>query len=228
MPAMAPSRESCEICHRTPRVRSDRSAEMPAPRGLGDDSMFFYMAGYCLAIRLVFFYSLVRTQVKFDTMKDHWLFLGVLFTAATGFLTYVFILSWQRFTWANWQVQIARNFGDPPVAGLSGRGVPAFDALLLADGEVRRGRDLLDPAPAGSAARLLLLDARGRGRRDDAASRRRATPGHDEGWAGWASCSSARVAVRGSRSIRAWPARRGDAGSAASTRRSHGPKRSRR
>ena len=76
--------------------------------------MFFYMASYYLAIKLVFFYSLVRIQIKFDTMKDHWLFLGVLFTAATAFLSYVFLLSWQQVTWANWQVQISRNFGVTP------------------------------------------------------------------------------------------------------------------
>ena len=49
----------------------------------------------------------------------------------------------------DWQVQVARNFGVTPVAGLSGRGVLAFDAVFLADGEVRRGRDLLDLAAAG-------------------------------------------------------------------------------
>jgi hypothetical protein len=76
--------------------------------------MFYYMATYCLAIRLVFFYSLVRIQIKYDTMKDHWLFLGVLFTTATGFLTYVFIWSWQEITWATWQVKIAKNFGVLP------------------------------------------------------------------------------------------------------------------
>jgi hypothetical protein len=88
--------------------------EMPAPHSLGDDSMFFYMAGYYLAIKLVFFYSLVRAQIKFDTLKDHWLFLGILFTAATGFLFYTFILSWQDFPWPSWQLKIARNFGILP------------------------------------------------------------------------------------------------------------------
>ena len=76
--------------------------------------MFFYMACYCLAIRLFFFYTLVRAQVKSDTMKDHWLFLGVLYTAASGFLNYVFIQSWQTIPWANWQVQVAQNFGVTP------------------------------------------------------------------------------------------------------------------
>jgi hypothetical protein len=87
---------------------------MHATRSQGDDPMFFYMASYCMAIRLVFFYSLVRAQIKSDTMKDHWLFLGVLYTAATAFLNYVFIMSWKPIPWANWQVQVAQNFGVTP------------------------------------------------------------------------------------------------------------------
>jgi hypothetical protein len=87
---------------------------MPALRGLGDDSMFYYLLISCMALRLVFFYSLVRILIKFDTMKDHWFFLGVLFTAATGFLAYMFLWSWAEITWPSWQVQIARNFGIVP------------------------------------------------------------------------------------------------------------------
>ena len=49
-----------------------------------------------------------------------------------------------------------------------------------------------------------------------------------KGRARWASCSSARVAARGSRSIRGWPARRAAARSAARRWRSPGPRRSRR
>jgi hypothetical protein len=76
--------------------------------------MFLSMAYTCLLMRMVFFYSLVRAQVKYDTMKDHWLFLGVLFTAVTAFLNYVFIQSWATVTWADWQVRIGRNFGVTP------------------------------------------------------------------------------------------------------------------
>jgi hypothetical protein len=87
---------------------------MPSPRRSRDDPMFFTMAAFYVGIRLVFFYSLVHTQVKYDTMKDHWLFLGALFTAATAFLSYIFFLSWQDITWASWQVQISQNFGITP------------------------------------------------------------------------------------------------------------------
>ena len=47
-------------------------------------------------------------------MKDHWLFLGILYTAGMAFLSYVFLLSWQKFPWASWQLQVARNFGILP------------------------------------------------------------------------------------------------------------------
>ncbi len=76
--------------------------------------MFQSMLYTCLLIRIVFFYSLVRAQIKYETMKDHWLFLGVLFTAATAFLSYVFIHSWVDFPWADWHLRIARNFGVTP------------------------------------------------------------------------------------------------------------------
>ncbi len=68
----------------------------------------------CFFLRVFFFYSLVRAQVKFDTLRDHWLFLGTLFTAATAFLNYVFIQSGGATQWPLLQLQIARNFGVTP------------------------------------------------------------------------------------------------------------------
>ncbi len=76
-------------------------------------------------MKAVFFFSLVRIQVKFDTMKDHWLFLGVLYTAGVAFLSYVFIMAtpWACLTGG---------------AGRSGfaKFLRPVDALLLADVEV--------------------------------------------------------------------------------------------
>jgi hypothetical protein len=76
--------------------------------------MFYYLAGYYLAIKAVFFFSLVRTLVKFETMKEHWLFLGVLYTAGVAFLSYVFLTSWQEFPWAPWQLSVAALVGVSP------------------------------------------------------------------------------------------------------------------
>jgi hypothetical protein len=78
--------------------------------------MFYYTAIYYLFLKAVFFFSLVRIQVKFDTMKDHWLFLGILYTAGVAFLSYVFLFSWMpEFPWPGWQLRVARNFGVTPV-----------------------------------------------------------------------------------------------------------------
>jgi hypothetical protein len=69
---------------------------------------------YYYFIKTVFFFSLVRTQIRSDLLKDHYLFLGILYTAAVTFLSYVFIVSWQNFPWAAWQRQIATNVGISP------------------------------------------------------------------------------------------------------------------
>ena len=76
--------------------------------------MFYSLAAYYLFMKAVFFYSLVRIQIKFETMQDHWLFLGILYTSGVAFLSYVFLLSWQAFPWADWQVRLAGNFGVSP------------------------------------------------------------------------------------------------------------------
>ena len=68
--------------------------------------MFLYVASYYLALKAVFFFSLVRIQIKFDTMKDHWLFLGILYTAGVAFLSYVFLFSWQKIAWDEWQLRV--------------------------------------------------------------------------------------------------------------------------
>jgi hypothetical protein len=81
--------------------------------------MFYSTAIYYLVLKAVFFFSLVRIQVKFDTMKDHWLFLGILYTAGVAFLSYVFLFAWrdpqQPFPWPAWHLRMARNFGLTPV-----------------------------------------------------------------------------------------------------------------
>jgi hypothetical protein len=76
--------------------------------------MFYTVALYYLALKAMFFFSLVRIQVKFDTMKDHWLFLGILYTAGVAFLSYVFLFGDRQFPWPAWQLRVSRNFGIAP------------------------------------------------------------------------------------------------------------------
>lgn len=69
---------------------------------------------YYSFIKVVFFFSLVRVQVRSDTMKENWLFFAILYTAAVAFLSWVFIMSWTAPPWPAWQLQVARNFGVTP------------------------------------------------------------------------------------------------------------------
>jgi hypothetical protein len=76
--------------------------------------MFSSILIYYYFIKIFFFFSLVRTQIKFDTMKDHWLFLGTLYTGGVAFLSYVFIVSWQDFIWPPWVTRVAETVGVRP------------------------------------------------------------------------------------------------------------------
>jgi len=71
-------------------------------------------AGYYYFIIIVFFFSLVRAQIKSDLMKDHFLFLGILYTGAVAFLSYVFLVSWQGqdiVPGRAWEFQLSRTLG---------------------------------------------------------------------------------------------------------------------
>ena len=93
--------------------------------------MFLLSRRLLLAMKAVFFFSLVRIQVKFETMKDHWLFLGILYTSGVAFLSYVFLMSWQEFPWADWQRRAGRaNRGDFALAGFPGRDTAASPRFI--------------------------------------------------------------------------------------------------
>ena len=78
--------------------------------------MLFSVALYFMFMKIFFFFSLVRLQIKFDTLRDHWLFLGVLYTGGVAFLSYMFLFSWMgdNFRWPDWQVQFAGRLGVSP------------------------------------------------------------------------------------------------------------------
>ena len=50
------------------------------------------ISGYYFFIKLVYFYSLVRILIRFDPMKDHVVFLGVIYAIGVAFLYSVFLL----------------------------------------------------------------------------------------------------------------------------------------
>jgi hypothetical protein len=75
--------------------------------------MFFSVLSFYFFIKIVFFYSLVRVQIKSDLVKEHWLFLGIFYTGAVAFLSFALIKSWQELAWANWnwQIRLAQSLG---------------------------------------------------------------------------------------------------------------------
>jgi hypothetical protein len=74
--------------------------------------MFYSLATLYILLKMGFLYSLVRVQVQFDVMKEHFIFLGVLFTSAMAFLSYVFLLSYQQSPdFRAWQIWLAQTLG---------------------------------------------------------------------------------------------------------------------
>jgi len=76
--------------------------------------MFLSALLYYYVFKVMLFFSLVRIQVRFEAMKEHWLFLALLYTAGVALLSYVFLFSWQQFPWAEWQLRVARAAGTTP------------------------------------------------------------------------------------------------------------------
>lgn len=76
--------------------------------------MMYSAVAYFFLLKIVFFFGLVRAQVRYDAIKDHWLFLGLLYTSGVAFLSFVFLVSWQQLAWAPWQIRVAGTIGVSP------------------------------------------------------------------------------------------------------------------
>jgi hypothetical protein len=50
---------------------------------------------YYFVIKIGLFYSLVRAQVMYDLIKEHYLFLAILYTSLVAFLSLCFLVSWE-------------------------------------------------------------------------------------------------------------------------------------
>jgi hypothetical protein len=75
---------------------------------------------YYYFIKIVFFFSIVRALIKFEPIQKHWLFLGLLYTAAVAFLSYIFLVSWQPgVVWQRYvpELVVARLLGLSPLYG---------------------------------------------------------------------------------------------------------------
>jgi hypothetical protein len=71
---------------------------------------------YYFFIKIVFFFSLVRAQIKSDLLRDHFLFLAIVYTAAVAFLSYAFIVSWkgQNFPERYLEFRVSQGVGVSP------------------------------------------------------------------------------------------------------------------
>lgn len=58
--------------------------------------MFNTIILFYVFLKVMFLYSLVRVQVKFEPMREHYLLFGVMYTGAVAFLSYVFYISPQE------------------------------------------------------------------------------------------------------------------------------------
>ena len=58
--------------------------------------MFASVLIYYYVIKTIFLFSLVKIQVQFETMTDHWLFLGVPYTAGVSLAVEALVASFRR------------------------------------------------------------------------------------------------------------------------------------
>jgi hypothetical protein len=86
------------------RYRADRKTsefiEGTLIGGTGDRSIEsrpreLLMLGIYFFLKFMIFFSIVKALVKFETLGNHFLFLGILYTSIVAFISYVFILSTQ-------------------------------------------------------------------------------------------------------------------------------------
>jgi hypothetical protein len=98
-------------------------------------------------LKIVFFFGIVRSLVKYDTLSKHFLFLGILYTAGVALLSFVFIVGWENMPYRLWQLRISARLGVSPwVAWL-------FETFLLSTLYFK----LLGRFDEGGAFWILLL-----------------------------------------------------------------------
>ena len=83
-------------------------------------SIFWSIASFYLFMKIAYFFSLVRTLVKFEPMQKHVRFLGIIYTAGVGFLFYMLMS------------ELEQDFAWSCLAGRASRSVGARAILVLA------------------------------------------------------------------------------------------------
>lgn len=73
------------------------------------------MLGIYFFLKFMLFFAIVKALVKFETLGDHFLFLGVLYTGLVAFISYVFVVSTRQVEFqAGWLIQVSRATGLSP------------------------------------------------------------------------------------------------------------------
>ena len=73
------------------------------------------MLGIYFFLKFMLFFSIVKALVKFETLGEHFLALGVLYTALVAFISYIFILTTQPAAFhARWIMRLNHDTGLSP------------------------------------------------------------------------------------------------------------------
>ena len=64
---------------------------------------------YYYGIKAVFFFGLVHSFVKFETLQKSWFFLGLIYTAGVGLLSYIWLVMPERVATRPWQIWLAET-----------------------------------------------------------------------------------------------------------------------
>jgi|SRR5271157_1501638 len=65
--------------------------------------------GYYLAIKAVFFFGLVHSFVKFETLQKSWFFIGLLYAAGVSLLSWVWLVLPGQYQTRPWQIWVVEN-----------------------------------------------------------------------------------------------------------------------
>lgn len=73
------------------------------------------MFGIYLFLKFMIFFAIVKALVRFETLQNHFLFLGILYTGIVAFISYVFVVSVNPSAFSYpWVLQLARMTGVSP------------------------------------------------------------------------------------------------------------------
>ena len=73
------------------------------------------MLGIYFFLKFMIFFAIVKAMVKFETLGNHFLFLGILYTSIVAFISYVFIVTTRPDAFrAQWIMRINQMSGLSP------------------------------------------------------------------------------------------------------------------